>query len=446
MYMSKIDNIKNFTPQEIVSELDKYVVGQNEAKRAVATAFRNRWRRKYVDETIKPEIIPHNILMIGPTGVGKTEIARRIATLAYCPFIKVEATKFTEIGYVGRDVDSIIRDLLDIAMNKVHKAMFETCKKQAAKATEKRILDVLVGDSANEETRDKFKKLLTSGQLDNQEIEIELKDNSGNSGMQSFDVPGGQLGVLNIGDMLGKALGTQKTKNIKTTIKEAKDYILEEESNNLIDEDKLIKEAKIITEEEGIVFLDELDKIANRTDEGGRRGEVSREGVQRDLLPLIEGSIVNTKYGPIKTDHILFIASGAFHFAKPSDLLPELQGRLPVRVELQALTEQDMVRILSEPKHNLPKQYQALFLVENVKLEFTKEGIERIAAIATEMNKNIENIGARRLHTVMEKLFESISFTASETPDITVKINSQYVKNNLENFLIENKDHYKFIL
>jgi ATP-dependent HslUV protease ATP-binding subunit HslU len=442
--MSKAD--LELTPKEIVAELDRYVIGQQEAKRAVAIALRNRWRRKHVAPEIRDEIYPHNILMVGPTGVGKTEISRRLAKLVKAPFIKVEATKFTEVGYVGRDVDSIIRDLLDIAINMVRKQMRETVVGKAAKAAEERILAALVGENASEETKSKFLEKLKKGSLDDKEIEISILDSGANNpSMPTFDIPGmpgGQMGVVNLGEMLGKAFGGSKNKQAKLNVKDAYQIVLKEESDKLVDDEKLVRQAIHLVENDGIVFLDEIDKICSRAE---MKGDVSREGVQRDLLPLLEGSIINTKYGPVKTDHILFISSGAFHIAKPSDLLPELQGRLPIRVELKALTEEDLIRILKEPEHSLLKQYTALFAVEQVKLVFDDEGIKEITRIAADVNKEVENIGARRLHTIMEKLLESINFTASETPNTTIKINKAYVDTNLAE-ITKRHDLSKFIL
>lgn len=441
-----MSNSTNLTPQEIVNELNRHIVGQDEAKRAVAIALRNRYRRRQVAKPLSDEIVPKNILMIGPTGVGKTEIARRLAKLANAPFVKIEATKFTEVGYVGRDVESIIRDLMEHAVTLTRKSLREDVKVQAEQNSEDRVLDALVGKDASPETRAKFRVMLQDGQLDKKEIEIEVKETQSNGGMPMLDIPGmpgGQMGMINLSDILGKGFGGPKMKKQKTTVEEAYDLLMEEESDKLLDEDKIVKEALSITENDGIVFLDEIDKVASRQD--GRGGEVSREGVQRDLLPLIEGTVVNTKYGVIKTDHILFVASGAFHIAKPSDLLPELQGRLPIRVQLEALSEEDLLKILTEPEASLTKQYTALMKVDETELEFTTDGLKEIARISADVNKNIENIGARRLHTIIEKLLEEISFTAGEAGKQTIKINAAYVKKYLNN-LTEETDLNKFIL
>ncbi len=433
------------TPKEIVAELDRYIIGQHDAKKAVAIALRNRWRRKNVVGDLREEIMPKNILMIGPTGVGKTEIARRIAKLVQAPFVKVEATKFTEVGYVGRDVDSIIRDLMEISINIVKaKCRQEVTDKAEIKATQ-RVIDALVGENASEETKNKFHKMFMEGKLDDKEIEIEVADNASSS-IPTFDIPGmpgGQMGVLNIGEMLGKAMGSPKTKSKTMNVREAYNILINEESDKLIEEDKIIANAINLVENDGIVFLDEIDKIAARND--ARGGEVSREGVQRDLLPLIEGTIVSTKYGPIKTDHILFISSGAFHMAKPSDLLPELQGRLPIRVELKDLTQEDLVRILKEPESSLLKQHTALMLTENINLEFTDDGINEIARLAAVANREVENIGARRLHTIMEKLLEDLSFNASEMKKKKVTIDVEYVTKQLGE-ISKNTDLSRFIL
>jgi ATP-dependent HslUV protease ATP-binding subunit HslU len=436
----------SLSPKEIVAALNRFIVGQDQAKRAVAIALRNRWRRQQVDEKLRDEIVPKNILMVGPTGVGKTEIARRLAKLANAPFIKVEATKFTEVGYVGRDVDSIIRDLTETAVTDIREKCRIEVTEKARENAEERILDVLVGDNASLETREKFRKKLRDNVLDEQEIEIQVVD-GGPGGVPSFDIPGmpgSQMGVINIGDMIGKAMGMgDKTKARKMTVLEAKEMVTAEESDKLIDEDKIVKEALRMVQNNGIVFLDEIDKITTRGDMRG--GEVSREGVQRDLLPLIEGTYVSTRYGTVKTDHILFIASGAFHQSKPSDLLPELQGRLPIRVELQALSKDDMVRILKEPETSLLKQYAALLGTEAVTIEYTEDGITEIAALATDVNREIENIGARRLHTIVEKLFEDISFNASDVPGTQVSIDAEYVRERL-GALAKQTDLSRFIL
>ena len=438
----KQNHIDSLSPREIVSELDRYVVGQNKAKRAVAIALRNRWRRQALTGDMRDEVLPKNILMIGPTGVGKTEISRRLSKLAEAPFVKVEATRFTEVGYVGRDVEQIIRDLLEIAiaMEKVKKRKEVHAKAQ--KLAEERVLDALVGNKASVATRESFRKRLRDGDLDDNEIEIATNESNN---MPSFEIPGmpgANIGMINIGDMLGKSMGG-KTKKKKMTVKESHEILLNEEADKLIEQDKIIKSAKNVTENNGIVFLDEIDKISGRTDRVG--GDVSREGVQRDLLPLIEGTTVSTKYGPVKTDHILFIASGAFQLAKPSDLLPELQGRLPIRVELDALTSDDFKRILKEPDNSLIKQYKALLKTENVDLEFSEDGIETIANLATEVNSSVENIGARRLHTIIERILDEISFTATDRSGEKIVIDSKYVKENLGQ-LVKDNDLSKFIL
>ena len=433
----------SLSPREIVSELDRFVVGQNKAKRAVAIALRNRWRRQSLEGDLKDEVLPKNILMIGPTGVGKTEISRRLSKLAEAPFVKVEATRFTEVGYVGRDVEQIVRDLLEIAisMEKVKKR--KEVKAQAQKLAEERVLDALVGQKASVATRESFRKRLRDGDLDDNEIEVAISESNNNS--QSFEIPGmpgANIGMINIGEMLGKSMGS-KAKKKKMSVKESHEILINEEADKLIEQDKIISSAKDSTENNGIVFLDEIDKISARTDRVG--GDVSREGVQRDLLPLIEGTTVNTKYGPIKTDHILFIASGAFQLAKPSDLLPELQGRLPIRVELEALTSEDFKKILREPDNSLIKQYKALLKTENVDLEFSDDGIDAIANIATEVNSTVENIGARRLHTIIEKVLDDISFTATDRAGEKIIINSEYINKNLGD-LVKDTDLSKFIL
>ncbi len=436
--------ISHFTPREIVSELDRFIVGQNDAKRSVAIALRNRWRRLQLDNQLREEILPKNILMIGPTGVGKTEIARRLAKLAEAPFIKIEATKFTEVGYVGRDVEQIIRDLMEVSMNITRARLRREVRAKAEIFAEERILDSLVGENASEETRQKFRKKFRDSELDDREVEIEVADNS-NSNMPTIDIPGmpgAQMGMLNLGDLLGKS-GSPQMVERKLKVSEAYESLITEESDKLLDQDKVVTEAIQSVEENGIVFLDEIDKITRRSEGGGP--DVSREGVQRDLLPLLEGTMVSTKYGTVNTDHILFIASGAFHLAKPSDLLPELQGRLPNRVELKALNHEDFIRILMEPEANLIKQYQALLGTENVKLVFDEEAIREIALLAAEINQNVENIGARRLQTVLEKLLEEISFTASDQGGEQVRITADYVRETVGE-LSKNSDLTKFIL
>jgi len=438
------------TPKKIVSELDRFVIGQSEAKKAVAVALRNRWRRKRLENNLKEEITPHNILMVGPTGVGKTEIARRLAKLVSAPFIKVEATKFTEVGYAGRDVDSMVRDLLDVALKIVKDSMRQEVSAKAMVSAESRILASLIGTNPSDETKEKFLNKLRNGELDDKEVDIDISETQNSASLGNFfdipNMPGSQVGLFNIGDMISKAMGSKKTKTIKLSVAEAFKVILREESESLIDEEKAVSEAIRMTEEEGIIFLDEVDKIANRSSEhSGARGEVSREGVQRDLLPLVEGTVVNTKYGPIKTNYILFIASGAFHLAKPSDLLPELQGRFPIRVQLSSLSELDLIKILQETENSITKQYQAMLRVEGLEIEFTKDGIEKIASIASEVNNNIENIGARRLHTIMEKLLEDISFNAPEMSDKHIKIDTNFVKDQLNN-IVKEHDLMKFLL
>jgi len=436
--------VSALSPREIVSELDRYVIGQNEAKKAVAVALRNRWRRQALTDEMREEVLPKNILMIGPTGVGKTEISRRLSKLAEAPFIKVEATRFTEVGYVGRDVEQIIRDLVEIAIAMEREKKRKEVNAKASQAAEEKVLDALVGNKASIATRESFRKRLRSGDLDKNEIEIEVNDNS--SGMQSFEIPGmpgGNVGMVNIGEILGKSIGNKKEKKKKMSVKESHTILLAQESDKMIEEDKIIQEAKKYTEENGIVFLDEIDKVSARGDRAG--GDVSREGVQRDLLPLIEGTTVSTKHGPIKTDHILFIASGAFQLSKPSDLLPELQGRLPIRVELSALGENDFKRILREPDNSLIKQYKALLKTENVELEFTEDGIDMLAKLSAEVNASVENIGARRLHTIIEKVLEDISFNASDRSGEKIIVNKSYVEKNLGN-LVKDTDLSKFIL
>ena len=436
--------MKSFSPREIVSELDRFIIGQDDAKRAVAIALRNRWRRQQLDDTMKEEVLPKNILMIGPTGVGKTEIARRLAKMAQAPFIKVEATKFTEVGYVGRDVEQIIRDLVEFAIHMTRDKMRKQVTAKAELQAEDRVLDALVGEDASKETRQKFRKMLREGQLDDKEIEITVNDASG-GGMPTFDIPGmpgSQMGMINLGDMLGKTFGMQqKTKKMK--VEESYDALITDEADQLLDEDKIVREAIDAVENNGIVFLDEIDKITARSERVG--ADVSREGVQRDLLPLIEGTTVSTKHGAVKTDHILFIASGAFHVAKPSDMLPELQGRLPIRVELNALSRDDLVRILTEPEASLIKQYTALMGVEEVTLDITADAVEEIADMAVEINTGVENIGARRLHTVLEKLVEEISYTASERNGETVTLDAKDVREKVGD-LAKDADLRKFIL
>ncbi|MDC2965832.1 ATP-dependent protease ATPase subunit HslU [Alphaproteobacteria bacterium] len=433
-----------FTPKEIVSELDRFIVGQNTAKRAVAIALRNRWRRQQIKGSLKEEVLPKNILMIGPTGVGKTEIARRLAKLADAPFIKVEATKFTEVGYVGRDVEQIIRDLLEVSINNNKESLKKEVKARAEVSAEKRVIEALVGSTASTQTKEKFKKMLRKGELDDQEIEIELLSNP-SSPMKSMEIPGmpgGMMGMINLGEIFGKGFG-QKREKRKLTVKESYEFLLGEESDKLIDNDNLVKRAINNVEQDGIVFIDEIDKICGKNNRG--TAEVSREGVQRDLLPLIEGSTVSTKYGTVKTDHILFIASGAFHVAKPSDLLPELQGRLPNRVELSALNKEDFIRILKEPENNLIRQYEELIATEGVNLKFSENAISEIAKIATQVNDEVENIGARRLHTILEKVLDEISFSASDKNEGQIKIDDKYVIKQIGE-IYKNNDLSKFIL
>jgi ATP-dependent HslUV protease ATP-binding subunit HslU len=433
----------DFSPREIVSELDRYIVGQNDAKRAVAIALRNRWRRQQLDSDLREEVLPKNILMIGPTGVGKTEISRRLAKLANAPFMKVEATKFTEVGYVGRDVDQIIRDLIEIGIALVRDVKRKEVQANAHLQAEERVLSALVGPNASPSTRESFRKRLRSGELDDKEIEVEVADTG--ASMPSFEIPGmpgSQMGMINLNDVLGKAFGG-RTKRRKVNVRDSYAMLVNEESDKLLDNDMIVSEAIKSVENNGIVFLDEIDKICARSERIG--ADVSREGVQRDLLPLIEGTTVGTKYGPIKTDHILFIASGAFHVAKPADLLPELQGRLPIRVELSALTREEFRRILREPKASLIKQYIALMATEGVTLEFTEDAIDAIADIAVQVNSSIENIGARRLSTVMERVLDIISFEASDRNNETIVINADYVERHIGD-LAKNADLSKFIL
>lgn len=432
-----------FSPRETVSELDRYIIGQKDAKRAVAIAMRNRWRRQQLPDDLRDEVMPKNILMIGPTGVGKTEISRRLAKLAGAPFIKVEATKFTEVGYVGRDVEQIIRDLVEAGISIIKEKKRNEVKAKAHINAEERVLDALVGSTASPATRDSFRKKLREGMIDDKEIEIELSDNQ--SGMPNFEIPGmpgANIGVLNISEMFGKAMGGQ-TKKVRTTVKDSYQHLINDESDKLIDNEQIQQEALRSAENDGIVFIDEIDKIAAK--DGGAGVGVSREGVQRDLLPLVEGTTVSTKYGPIKTDHILFIASGAFHVAKPSDLLPELQGRLPIRVELRALEKEDFRRILTETEASLIKQYVALMKTEDVVLEFTDDAIEELAEIAVHLNATVENIGARRLQTVMERVLDEISFTAPDHDADVIEINAEYVRKHVGD-LAQDTDLSKFIL
>jgi ATP-dependent HslUV protease ATP-binding subunit HslU len=433
----------DFSPREIVSELDRYIVGQKDAKRAVAIALRNRWRRLQLDDRLREEVLPKNILMIGPTGVGKTEISRRLAKLANAPFLKVEATKFTEVGYVGRDVEQIVRDLVEVGIGLVKEQRRKDVRAKAHIAAEQRVVDALVGINASPATKDAFRKKLRAGELDDKEIEIEVA--AGAPGLPMFEIPGmpgANMGAISLGDILGKAVGG-RTKTRRVQVKDSHDLLINEESDKLIDQDQIVQEAIRQVENNGIVFLDEIDKICARSERAG--ADVSREGVQRDLLPLIEGTTVSTKHGPVKTDHILFIASGAFHIAKPSDLLPELQGRLPIRVELRALTRDDFRRILTEPEASLIKQYIALLKTEGVTLDFSEDAIDAIADIAVAVNASVENIGARRLQTVMERILDDISFTAPDRSGETMRVDAAYVRTSVGD-LAKNADLSRFIL
>ncbi|MEP0068377.1 ATP-dependent protease ATPase subunit HslU [Pyruvatibacter sp.] len=431
------------SPRQIVAELDRHIVGQKDAKRAVAIALRNRWRRQQLDPALRDEVMPKNILMIGPTGVGKTEISRRLAKLAQAPFIKVEATKFTEVGYVGRDVEQIVRDLVEAAIGMVRETKREEVKASAHAAAENRVLEALVGAGASEGTRDSFRKKLRDGLLDDKEIDLEIRDTGG---MPMMDIPGmpdgGNVGMINLNDMLGKAFGG-RTKPKRLKVRDSYEVLIQDESDKLLDDEQVTREAISLVENNGIVFLDEIDKVCAKSERQG--ADVSREGVQRDLLPLIEGTTVSTKHGPIKTDHVLFIASGAFHVSKPSDLLPELQGRLPIRVEMTALTRDDLKRILTEPEASLVKQYVALMGTEDVTLDFTEEGIDAIADIATEVNGSVENIGARRLHTVMERVLDEVSFEATDASGAVISVDRAYVESRIGD-LAKDTDLQKFIL
>jgi ATP-dependent HslUV protease ATP-binding subunit HslU len=433
----------DFSPREIVSELDKHIVGQQDAKRAVAVALRNRWRRLQLPEALREEVLPKNILMIGPTGCGKTEIARRLAKLANAPFLKVEATKFTEVGYVGRDVEQIARDLMEVAIEMAREQLRKDVKAKAEMAAEERVIEALTGASASEETKLRFRHKLRDGELNEREIEIEVADTGAPMQFEVPGQPGANVGMINIGDMLGKAFGG-RTKKRKMTVAQSHEILIKEESDKMLDQERVIREAREMVEQNGIVFIDEIDKITARAEFRGG-GDVSREGVQRDLLPLIEGTTVNTKHGPVKTDHVLFICSGAFHLAKPSDMLPELQGRLPIRVSLSSLDKDDFRRILTEPEASLVKQYKALLATEKVELDFKDDAIDELARLSAEINETVENIGARRLHTVMEKLLEEISFAASDKPGLKVDIDAAYVREHVS-VLAKKGDLSKFVL
>ena len=438
--------MSDFSPREIVSELDRYIVGQVKAKRAVAIALRNRWRRRHLSEPLREEVTPKNILMIGPTGVGKTEISRRLARLANAPFLKVEATKFTEVGYVGRDVEQIIRDLLETAINMIRQRKHKQVEAQAHLNAENRVLDALVGEGASSSTRENFRSQLRSGALDEKEIELEVTENKPMMlGQELFNIPGMHASVMNFSDLFSKALGGAATRRRRIRVSEAHPILISEECDKLIDEQQIIADAIEATQDNGIIFLDEIDKICSRGTGQGASADISREGVQRDLLPLIEGATVSTRHGSVQTDHILFIASGAFHATKPSDLLPELQGRLPIRVELEALTRDDFRRILTEPEANLIRQYQALMETENVKLEFTEDAIDALANISVDINTSVENIGARRLHTVMERVLEDTSFTATDKSGEAITVDADFVERNL-GALARDADISRFIL